>query len=429
MHSLRLRLFALLLALAAVAALAVGGATYLNVRAQTDELFDYHLRQMALSLRDQGGIAERERAALANPDLDYVVQIWSLDGVSLYTSRPRPLTGTLPARAVLGYATVRLEGRDWRLFSAATPFRVVQVGQPLAVRRELAARAAGRGVLPIVVAAPLVGWAMWGLVGVTLAPLRRVVAAASRREPHSLQALPTADLPTELQPLIDAFNRLLARLAAAFDAQRAFVGDAAHELRTPLAALKLQVGLLHGAADEAERERSIQRLRAGVDRATRLVEQLLTLARAEPGPAGAATHEPVDLVAVARQALADASALAAAHQATLHADLPAPPQPPVRVRGHAEALRSLLRNLIDNAILHGGRPPEVWLSLDPRDGDDGVRLRVDDNGPGIPEAERGRVFDRFYRSDAGAASPAIPGSGLGLAIVQAIARLAAPRPG
>ncbi len=411
MHSLRLRLFVLLLALAAVAALAVGGATYANVRTEADQLFDYHLQQMALSLRDQGRIADSERSALANPELDYVVQVWSLDGVSLYTSRPRPLAGTLPAQAVLGFATVRLEGQDWRLFSAATRLRVVQVGQPLAVRRDLAARAAGRSVWPIVVAAPLVGLAMWWLVGVTLAPLRRVVVAASQRDAHSLQPLPAAGLPDELQPLVDAFNRLLARLAQAFEAQRAFVGDAAHELRTPLAALKLQVGLLQGAAEGAERAQSIQRLRAGVDRATRLVEQLLTLARAEPGQAPPLNS--IDLVVVAQQALADAGALAASHQAELVAELPAA----CPVRGQAEALRSLLRNLIDNAILHGGQPPRVELTL-LREADGSSCLRVDDNGPGIPKAERERVFDRFYRRDPGAA----PGNGLGLAIVRAIAQ-------
>ncbi len=420
MRSLRLRLFVLLLALAAVAALAVGSATYANVRAEADQLFDYHLRQMALSLRDQGGIADSERAALANPDLDYVVQVWSLDGVSLYTSRPRPLAGTLPAQAVLGFATVRLEGQDWRLFSAATRLRVVQVGQPLAVRRDLAARAAGRSVLPIVLAAPLVGLAMWWLVGATLAPLRRVVAAASERDAHSLQPLPVAGLPDELQPLVDAFNRLLARLAAAFEAQQAFVGDAAHELRTPLAALKLQVGLLQGSADGAEREQSLQRLRAGVDRATRLVEQLLALARAEPGQALALST--LDLVPVARSALADAAALAGARQARLELDAP----DTLPARGNAEALRSLLRNLIDNAVLHGGQPPQVRLTLR-RDGE-GVLLQVDDNGPGVPEAERERVFRRFHRLEVAAgaggevAAVAAPGSGLGLAIVQAIAR-------
>jgi len=418
MRSLRLRLFVLLLALAALAALAVGGATYAGVRAEADALFDYQLRQMALSLRDQGRIAEGERAALADPELDYVVQIWSLDGVQLYSSRPRPLAGALPPRAVLGFTTVPVEGQAWRIYGAATPFRVVQVGQPLAVRRQFAAAAAGRSVLPIAVAVPLLGLAVWWLVGATLAPLRRVVAAAGAREPHSLQPLPLAGLPSELLPLVQAFNALLARLAAAFDAQRAFVGDAAHELRTPLTALKLQLGLLRTAADAAQRDDALQRLGAGVERASRLVEQLLALARAEPGQA--LPLAALDLVAVARQALADAAPLAQARGAQLAIDAPET----LPVDGNAEALRSLLRNLLDNAVLHGG--PRVRLTL-ARAADGSACAQVDDDGPGLPEAERERVFDRFHRRETNAAgadgvASAAPGSGLGLAIARAIAQ-------
>ncbi|MFT3819218.1 MAG: ATP-binding protein [Rubrivivax sp.] len=419
MRSLRLRLFVLLLALAALAALAVGGATYAGVRAEADALFDYQLRQMALSLRDQGRIAEDERAALADPELDYVVQIWSLDGVQLYSSRPRPLSGplsgTLPPRAVLGFTTARIEGREWRVYGAATPFRVVQVGQPLAVRRQFAAAAAGRSVLPIVIAVPLLGLAVWWLVGATLAPLRRVVAAAGAREPHSLQPLPLAGLPSELLPLVQAFNALLARLGSAFDAQRAFVGDAAHELRTPLTALKLQLELLRTAADDAQRDDALQRLRAGVDRASRLAEQLLALARAEPGQA--LPMAPLDLVAVARQALADAAPLAQAQRARLDIDAPES----LDVRGNAEALRSLLRNLLDNAVLHGGAQVRLTLRRGVDDGDRSACAQVDDDGPGIPEAEREGVFDRFHRRE-GDGAAAAPGSGLGLAIARAVAR-------
>ena len=131
--TLRGRLFALLAVLGAVTALAVGGATYISVRAEADQLFDYQLRQTALSLRDQGRVDGEEAAALNDPSFDYVVQIWSLQGLELYSSRPQGMTEPLPARAVLGYSQLRLGGQDWRVFSAATPLRVVQVAQPLAV--------------------------------------------------------------------------------------------------------------------------------------------------------------------------------------------------------------------------------------------------------------------------------------------------------
>ena len=211
LHSLRGRLFAFLLALAGLTALAVGGATYFSVRAEADELFDYHLRQMALSLRDQGRIGDEERDALANPEFDYVVQVWSVEGVTLYTSRPRGLTQALPPRAVLGYSQVRMAGEEWRLFAAATPLRVVQVAQPLAVRRGLATAAALRSVLPLAIAAPLVALGLWWIIGLSLAPLQRVVQATQARGADSMEALPDAGLPQELKPLVGAFNGLLAR--------------------------------------------------------------------------------------------------------------------------------------------------------------------------------------------------------------------------
>jgi len=409
MHSLRARLFVFLVALAGLSALAVAGATYFSVRAEIDELFDYHLRQMAMSLRDQGRIAADERAALQNPDLDYVVQVWSVDGVTLYSSRPNTLRQVLPSRAVLGFSDSTVDGETWRVFSAATPTRVVQVGQPLAVRLRLAAAAAGRSVLPIVVAAPAVALALWGLLSLSLAPLQRVAAAASERNERHLDPLPLAGMPSEVEPLVASFNALLARLASAFDAQRAFVGDAAHELRSPLTALKLQLALARDAATPEQRQAALDRLRSGIDRATRLVEQLLALARAEPDASTALG--PVDLDGVARRAIADAAPLAAQHGATVALQAAAP----LPVAGDEAALRSLLRNLLDNAVLHGGPTPRIEVAIERTA--DGVRLRVDDSGPGIPPDERERVFARFHRREGSAEG----GSGLGLAIVRAVA--------
>lgn len=406
--SLRARLFAFLLALAGITALAVGGATYVSVRAEADQLFDYHLRQMALSLRDQGRIGDDERDALTNPEFDYVVQVWSVDGLTLYTSRPEGLAQALPPRAVLGFSEMSLGGDDWRVYAAVTPLRVVQVAQPLAVRRRLATAAALRSVAPIAAAAPLVALGLWWIIGLSLAPLQRVTQAARTRGADSLQALPDDGLPQELQPLVAAFNGLLARLAAAFEAQRHFVADAAHELRTPLTALKLQIGLLQGTPAGPEQAQAVARLRAGVDRATHLVEQLLALARAEPG--AAAPMGDIDLAEVARQALADAEPLAVRAGATIVLDAPAP----VPMHGDAQALRSAMRNMLDNAVKYGGQRVELGVRAT---GDGGWHVRVDDDGPGIPPAQRERVFERFQRGEGRDAE----GSGLGLAIVQAVA--------
>lgn len=408
MSSLRGRLLLFLLTLAAVAAAAVGTISYRSVLAEADQIFDYQLRQMALSLRDQGAIPDRERAALDDEAFDYVVQVWTGDGTITYSSSRR--LRALPQTAVLGFADVDIDGERWRLFSTTARGRVVQVGQPFAVRRQLAAAAAWRSVAPLLIAAPLVAMAVWWLVGLSLAPLRNLVAAVRTRDAAALAPLDVAGLPSEITPLVAALNALLARLQAALAAQRSFVADAAHELRSPLTALKLQLDLARRAADAPAREQALKELGAGVERFRHLVEQLLALARTEPGGAEAG-FAPVDLADVVRQAAADTVALAAAQSVDLELEAP---QPQI-VRADGAALRILARNLIDNAVRYAGRGGQVRVQV----GGDATQalLRVDDSGPGIPPAERERVFDRFVRRDSGEPD----GSGLGLAIVRAIA--------
>jgi len=405
--SLRGRLLLFLLSLAAAAAAVVGAVSYRSVLAETDAIFDYQLRQMALSLRDQGAIAEAERAALEDPTFDYVVQVWTGDGAVSYSSHRRP--GLLRS-AVLGFADVDFDGRRWRVFSTSSRGRVIQVAQPLSVRQRLAAAAAWRSVAPLAIAAPLIALAVWWLLGVSLAPLRNLVAAVRARDAESMTPLPLAGLPAELAPLGSALNALLDRLRGSLDAQRAFVADAAHELRSPLTALKLQVDLVRRAPDDSARAQALQELGQGTERMQRLVEQLLALARAEPGGADSALQD-TDVVEPVRQATADAIALAVASGVEL--ELYAPPLQ--QARADAAALRILARNLVDNAVRHAGRNGRVRVQV--AAGDDGVILRVDDSGPGIPAAERARVFDRFYRRS----GEGTVGSGLGLAIVRAIA--------
>ncbi|MEO6031574.1 MAG: histidine kinase dimerization/phospho-acceptor domain-containing protein, partial [Burkholderiaceae bacterium] len=282
--------------------------TYRSVLAETEQLFDYQLRQMALSLRDQGEIAPGQARALADEQLDFVVQIWTVDGRSIYASRAH---STLPERALLGLADISVQGEVWRTFGVATRERVIQVAQPLRIRRQLAAQAALRSVAPLLYLAPLMAFAVWWLAALTLAPLRRVASGVRERDAASLQPLPEAGLPDELAPLVAALNGLLQRLQALLDAQRAFVADAAHELRSPLTALKLQMQLLRRAPDADARDDAAQALGAGIDRAARLVEQLLTLARSEPGAPVAASGD-LDLSGLVREAVAEAVPLALA---------------------------------------------------------------------------------------------------------------------
>jgi len=280
----------------------------------------------------------------------------------------------------------------------------------MAVRNRLAERAAFRTLLPFLVALPLMGLLIWRLVGRELAPLERTAVAVSRRNPGSLDPIAADDAPEELRPLIAALNDLLARLHAALDSQRRFVADAAHELRSPLTALSLQLQLATRARSDAKRAAAHDSLRQGVERATRLVEQLLALARHSPD-APVAADEPVDLAQVAREAVAHHAHAAAAKSLTLTYTGNAP----VTVTGDRAGLAVLAENLVANAVRYTPGGGAVRVSAG-RDGGFAF-LSVADDGPGIPAHERERVFDRFYRGE-GAAGP---GSGLGLAIVKDVA--------
>ncbi|HMC15356.1 MAG TPA: sensor histidine kinase N-terminal domain-containing protein, partial [Albitalea sp.] len=173
MNSLRVRLLVWLLSMLAVAALVMGGLTYRSVLGETAALFDYQLRQMALSLRDQGEIAPDQARAFADEQLDFVIQIWTVDGRRIYESREHT---ELPERALLGFADVSTGGNTWRTFSVATRERVIQVAQPLQIRQRLAANAALHTVTPLLVLAPLMALVIWWVAALTLKPLQAVAA-------------------------------------------------------------------------------------------------------------------------------------------------------------------------------------------------------------------------------------------------------------
>lgn len=411
MKSIRTRLLVWLLSAVALGALLGAAVTYHNMLHELETQFDYQLRQMALSLRDQGFVSPEDAAAIADEQMDFIVQIWSMDGVRIYASRT-PVG--FPPRAILGFSDLYAAGTTWRAFGVAARDRVIQVAQPVDVRRDLAAQAALRSVVPMFGIAPLLAAIIWWTVGVSLAPLRRVATEVKGRNANALEPLVVSESPVEIAPLVNAINALLERLRASFSTQRAFVADAAHELRSPLTALKLQLGLLDRATNEEARRAASAALSKGIDRATRLVEQLLTLARNEPGAVDL-THELIDIAEITRLAVADVVALA--QERNIEISLRAPV--PIPVKGNSAALRILVRNLADNAVRYTPRGGRVDISL--QTASDGTALAIDDSGPGIPAAERERVFDRFYRRHLGEESDADTGSGLGMAIVSTIA--------
>ncbi|MDH5540932.1 MAG: ATP-binding protein [Rhizobacter sp.] len=410
-HSLRARLLWLLLAAITLTAAAQALVAYRTARVEADELFDYHMQQMALSLRNGLPVTGREfRDTLPHGEenIDFVVQVWTSDGLRIFQSAAR---AELPDRALLGFSNVRAHGTTYRVFSMQTQAQVIQVAQDMAVRREMAGSLALRTVAPIAVMAPLLMLLAWWVVGTSLAPVSRVRRQVAQRQPDELDEVSETGLPDEIQPLVHELNLLFKRVRQAFEAQKSFVADAAHELRSPLAALKLQAQGLQRAGSDAEREVAVGRLTAGIDRATRLVEQLLALARQQASVASGTRPQPVVLAELARGALADAVPSAQARSI----DVGLGEADEGRVDAHPEALRILLRNLLDNAVKYTPAGGKVDLAI--RRAGSRLLLSVDDSGPGIAEADRERVLDRFYR----VAGTPTTGSGLGLAIVKSIA--------
>jgi len=358
-------------------------------------------------LRSQVTLAPRIEIPPDQGDTDFVIQIWDVFGARVYLSRPGlPMIN----QTILGYADLSLRGEDWRAYGLQTVNGVVQIAQPVRVREAFARAAALRVVIPLMLLLPIMIAAVAWIVRRGLLPLRTVTAEVQRRDVHSLAPLEARDLPLEIAPLVSELNRLLARLQTAFAAQRAFIADAAHELRSPLTALRLQLQLLDRAPDAAARTEARERLGAAVERAIHLAEQLLTLARSDPQEAGGKL-EPVDLGAVAAQGIADTHALALVRDI----DLGLEAESGTVVLGDPEALRTLTRNLVDNAARY--TPLGGSVRVRSRKAGERAVLEVTDTGPGIPRAERERVFDRFYRRAAAQES----GTGLGLAIVKAIA--------
>jgi two-component system OmpR family sensor kinase len=398
-----------------------GGIVYRQARDEANELFDLQLREIAqtIPVRLFGAMTPQALDDVGSGE-NVVVRIWNRFGGLVYGSHGNVL---LPQPVQLGLTTVTANGADWRVFAAITGGDLVlEVAQPISVRSRLAAEVALRTVLPLLVLLPIMGVLMWWVVGRGLAPLRRVAADVAARRPEALERLSTDALPDEVAPLVESLNRLLGDLSTARDAQRAFIADAAHELRTPLTAVQLQLQIVERADDRDARAIAIEALRAGLQRASRLVEQLLALARAEPQIVAKSTHSigastTVDLVAVASEAVTMHAGLA--HDRGIDLGFGRRPDEPVAIEGDRDALFTLLGNLIDNALRytpHGGR---VDVAVERR-GDE-VVLSVVDDGPGIAEHERDRVFDRFRRGDAARTAGDSRGSGLGLAIVKRIA--------
>jgi len=411
MKSLRRQLILWLAGLLTGVGVLAGGISFYFALQEANGLLDHQLQQIARSV-DEGSQLPAMQAQFKTENeeekgKDFVIQVW-VGNTRVLSSRPG---FDLPRMSVSGFSDLRVDHSKWRVFTMIHPHRTVQVSQGEDVRLEVAAHSAMRVLLPMAVLIPL----SWMLIGIVvnrlLKPLETVIKAAAHRDVTNHSLLPVENVPMEIAPLILAMNGLIARLDQALDAQRAFLADAAHELRTPLAALQLQIENLSPDHLRDDLDNRIEEIKRGSKRASHIVGQLLRISRYE-AQNRPVVHSRIQLNDLVKSCIADFVPLA--HHRGI--DLGMIRDDAASIRGNQEDLRILIGNLIDNAIRYTPENGKVDISVCVSGHD--VAVEILDTGPGIPADLLPRVFERFFR----VAGQETEGSGIGLAIVKAIAQ-------
>ena len=424
MISIRQRLLRNIILLFLVSWLGVTAVTYLESRHEIEEIFDAQLAQAAgiisdltLEHLDQGEVANIKlpKAVFGHQyERNISFQIWRGDALVL-RSQSAPETRL---SITSGFSDVEIFGFPWRVFMLHTPDGryTLYAAERYVVRDELITEITRGALYPLLLALPLVALFIWMSIGRGLEPLKQLASEVAQRTPQTLKPLDTDKVPKEVLALTTALNALLKRLQEAFERETRFTADAAHELRTPLAGIKTHAQVAMRSINDDERQTALNNILVGVDRSTRLIEQMLTLARLEP-ESFTQGFAPVELSRIVADSLADFSTQATRKGIQLGFVDDCPQAQACQISGYAPGLAILLRNLIDNALRYTPESGSIEVRLTPTP--EQVELTVTDSGPGIPAEARARVFDRFYRRSSGDGQ----GCGLGLSIVQRIAQL------
>ena len=418
-RSLQTRLLTTVLALVLVAWGVAAALAWHETDDEVSDLLDAHLAQTAALLRLQPLDELDENRLNEAPELDkhqprVVFQLWHKDQLLARSSNApqQPLT----QRRKRGFADSQVDGKAWRVFVTQGRERDVRivVGELQSVRREIVLASLTSILKPMAWALPLLALGIWWAVRGSVRPLGRLGNAVATRQPQSLAPLSTEGVPPEVLPLVTALNDLFERMARLLATEQQFTADAAHELRTPIAGIRMQAQVAQGATNTQERATALEATVQGCDRATRLVEQLLQLARLDAESAQDLSSTP--LAEVARQVAADLHATAEHRQQRIV--LCEPLAHGVRIPLPEPLARVLLRNLLDNALRYSPEGAEVRLQVAEQD-EGRAQLSVEDSGPGLTPEEQARLGERFFRVLGTGQS----GSGLGWSIVQRIARL------
>ena len=405
MTSLRRTALVYMTVLLSVIGLAASALAYRYAHDAATEFLDGQLRQIALNAG--GGVSATDAPADTDQDQEdqFVVSIWDAQGRLVHASLP---SAHIPPQVQPGYSTAEAAGEQWQVYTTGNSLRTVQVAQQEVVRQEIAQTAALVAAAPVLIAIPLawlvVGWAM----NRVLARLNALSIELAERSVSATAPIALDGIPAEVAPLALSMNSLIVRLHDAVEAQRRFISDAAHELRTPLAGMQIQLENLAREAQDAHRETAAA-LARGVRRASALVNQLLHLARLEQS--GTALDEMVDVNALVLESIADYAALAERKELDLEVNFACQ----AVCRGAADEVRALLSSLIDNAVRYTPSGGRVDVSIGRDDGR--FVVEVSNTGALLPKGAETRVFDRFFR----AAPLETEGTGLGLSIARRVA--------
>ncbi len=419
-YSIRRRLVGAVLGATGIVLIVLGVAVQVAIERSSAREFDERLAQhgrivlayAAHEFLETGTVVpESPLPAGEKRTTDVVYQVWTPEGIAVHRSAGAPSAPLVDLKS-RGFLDVRIEGTDWRVYALQSPGQplLVQMAELRSDRNLIAARVRSAVRTPVLVCLPLLAVLVWWLTTAALRPVERLALEIGSRTAGDLSPLDLGHMPEEITALGAALNALIKRQGEALVREQRFTADAAHELRTPLAAIRAQAQVAQRAVEAPERAHALRQLIAGVDRSTRLITQLLSLARVEPS-LSVADASARSVSQVVNAVMLDLAGEAASQDLRLDL-LPCA----LETRVPEEPVYLLLRNILDNAIRHSPFSGNIRIRVEQMDGM--LEICVTDQGPGIAPEQREAVFDRFRRFSDGYA-----GSGLGLSIVQRVVDL------
>ena len=422
MNSIRTRILVWILGFFLVIWMGIAYTTYYQSRHEVEELFDAELAQVAGLL---GQISATQKLLYSGVDSKLkkdiyghryekkiAFQIWQKGKLVLHSAN----TPLEPLSSTQGYSNTIINDEAWRVFRLSMPDQNQEIytAESNDIRDELILEITLNSLYPLTFMIPILILMIWIGISRGLAPVHRITNELQTRSPDNLDEIKAGiNVPSEINPLFNAINRLFRKLHNAFERERRFTYDAAHELQTPLASIKAQAQVAMRSSGEKEKQHALEQVTRGVNRATHLVQQLLMMARLDPQTSHLEMHE-MDLSQLTRNILGEL--YSEAHEKDVELKLDAGSTH--LIQGNEAAVQILVRNIVSNAIRYS--PDNTCVEVSISENAQGTELCVEDNGPGISDEERELIFQRFYR---GEGKQHIMGSGLGLSIVQRVAEL------